>query len=130
MKGRFRACQYELHSSRKSCTVSHQAAWRPRNSADCYGRNSRFNLHEINQPAAAMVTNANAGLRWLTRATPDLDEARSSFENIVDGGSATAPTTPPPRNNAGSRVQIKVVSTAAMHIPLPRWVIRVISGVQ
>jgi signal transduction histidine kinase len=43
-------------------------------------------VYEINQPLAAMVTSANAGLRWLTRATPDLNEARSSFENIVNNG--------------------------------------------
>ncbi|HEY6338141.1 MAG TPA: hypothetical protein VIW68_06585, partial [Candidatus Sulfotelmatobacter sp.] len=27
--------------------------------------------HEVNQPLTGMVTNANAGLRWLARATPD-----------------------------------------------------------
>jgi signal transduction histidine kinase len=42
--------------------------------------------HEINQPVAAMVINANAGLRWLTNATPDLDEARASLKHIVDDG--------------------------------------------
>jgi signal transduction histidine kinase len=42
--------------------------------------------HEINQPVAAMVTNANAGLRWLTRTTPDLDKTRASLNYIVDDG--------------------------------------------
>jgi signal transduction histidine kinase len=42
--------------------------------------------HEINQPLAAMVTYARAGLRWLTGPTPDLDEARASFKHIVDDG--------------------------------------------
>jgi signal transduction histidine kinase len=42
--------------------------------------------HEINQPLAAMITNANAGLRWLASTTPDLDEARASFKHIVDDG--------------------------------------------
>jgi hypothetical protein len=32
--------------------------------------------HEINQPLAALVTNANACLRWLAAETPNLDEAR------------------------------------------------------
>jgi PAS domain S-box-containing protein len=32
--------------------------------------------HEVNQPLAAVVTNAEACLRWLDRGTPDLDEAR------------------------------------------------------
>ena len=39
--------------------------------------------HEIRQPLAAIVTNANAGLRWLNRATPDLDEARVTLEDIA-----------------------------------------------
>src|SRR5262249_52328893 len=37
--------------------------------------------HEINQPLAAIVTNANAGLRWITRATPDLDETRKTLQD-------------------------------------------------
>jgi signal transduction histidine kinase/ABC-type uncharacterized transport system substrate-binding protein len=42
--------------------------------------------HEIKQPLAAMVTNANAGLRWLGRMTPNFDEARSAFQRIVADG--------------------------------------------
>jgi signal transduction histidine kinase len=42
--------------------------------------------HEVNQPLTAMVTNANAGLRWLTNETPNLDRARASMENIVSAG--------------------------------------------
>jgi PAS domain S-box-containing protein len=42
--------------------------------------------HEINQPLAAIVTNANAGLRWLARADPDLDEVRSLLKRIVNDG--------------------------------------------
>ena len=32
--------------------------------------------HEVNQPLAAIVTNGEAGLRWLGRAEPDVGEAR------------------------------------------------------
>jgi signal transduction histidine kinase len=32
------------------------------------------------------VGHANAGLRWLTSVTPDVNEARASFENIVNDG--------------------------------------------
>jgi len=39
--------------------------------------------HEVNQPLAAVVANAEACLRWLDRGTPDLDEARRSVERIV-----------------------------------------------
>jgi signal transduction histidine kinase len=42
--------------------------------------------HEVSQPIAAMVTNANAGLRWLTNATPDLDEALAAFGRVVKNG--------------------------------------------
>jgi C4-dicarboxylate-specific signal transduction histidine kinase len=42
--------------------------------------------HEINQPLAAMVTNARAGLRWLGSETPDLGEAQSSMRRIVSDG--------------------------------------------
>jgi signal transduction histidine kinase len=42
--------------------------------------------HEINQPVGAMVTNGNAGLRWLARDTPDLDEASAAFKRIVADG--------------------------------------------
>src|SRR6267142_2623711 len=47
--------------------------------------------HEVNQPLSAMVTHAAAGLRWLDRATPDLDEAKAAFKRIaVDGHRAGA----------------------------------------
>ena len=42
--------------------------------------------HEINQPLAALVTNANACLRWLAAETPNLDEARSTAQRIVRDG--------------------------------------------
>ena len=42
--------------------------------------------HEVNQPLSAMVTHAAAGLRWLDRATPDLDEAKAAFKRIVVDG--------------------------------------------
>jgi signal transduction histidine kinase len=42
--------------------------------------------NEINQPLAAMVANANAGLRFLARATPELDEAKDTLKRIVRDG--------------------------------------------
>ena len=39
--------------------------------------------HEINQPIAAVVTNAHTCLRWLTRDHPDLEEARASAQRMV-----------------------------------------------
>ena len=40
--------------------------------------------HELNQPLAAIVSNGNAGLRWLDRPEPNLEEARSAFGRIVN----------------------------------------------
>lgn len=42
--------------------------------------------HEVNQPIAAAVTNANTCLRWLSRDTPDLEEARAAAMRIVNDG--------------------------------------------
>jgi PAS domain S-box-containing protein len=42
--------------------------------------------HEIKQPLGAIVANANAGLRWLMRSPPTIDEALESFRDIVDDG--------------------------------------------
>jgi PAS domain S-box-containing protein len=42
--------------------------------------------HEVNQPLGAIVANANAGLRWLARAEPDLDEVHSLLRRIVSDG--------------------------------------------
>jgi PAS domain S-box-containing protein len=42
--------------------------------------------HEINQPLAAIVTNANSGLRWLGNKTPDLGEAQDALRRIVSDG--------------------------------------------
>jgi PAS domain S-box-containing protein len=42
--------------------------------------------HEVNQPLAAVVANAEACLRWLERKTPDLDAARRSVEWVIEDG--------------------------------------------
>jgi two-component system, LuxR family, sensor kinase FixL len=42
--------------------------------------------HEVNQPLAAVIANANACLRWLARQSPDLDEARAAVERIIHDG--------------------------------------------
>jgi NO-binding membrane sensor protein with MHYT domain/two-component sensor histidine kinase len=46
--------------------------------------------HEVNQPIAAAVTNANACLRWLTSDPPNLEEARASALSIVKDGMRAA----------------------------------------
>jgi PAS domain S-box-containing protein len=42
--------------------------------------------HEVNQPLAGVVANAEAGLRWLDRETPDLNAVRRSVEWIIEDG--------------------------------------------
>jgi PAS domain S-box-containing protein len=42
--------------------------------------------HEVNQPIAAAVTSADAGLRWLAAQPPDLEEARDAFDRIIKAG--------------------------------------------
>ncbi|WP_409410860.1 PAS domain S-box protein [Bradyrhizobium sp. sBnM-33] len=42
--------------------------------------------HEVNQPLAAVVTNAAACKRWLDREPPDLKEARGTVEAIIKDG--------------------------------------------
>src|SRR5882724_9626487 len=42
--------------------------------------------HEVNQPLAAVVANAEACLRWLDRETPDLAAARRSAEWVISDG--------------------------------------------
>jgi C4-dicarboxylate-specific signal transduction histidine kinase len=39
--------------------------------------------HEVNQPIAAAVTDANTCLRWLTRQHPDVEEAREAALRVV-----------------------------------------------
>lgn len=42
--------------------------------------------HEVNQPLATMVTNASAGLRWLERNQPHVEEAKAALGRIVTEG--------------------------------------------
>jgi C4-dicarboxylate-specific signal transduction histidine kinase len=42
--------------------------------------------HEVNQPIAAAITDANTCLRWLSRDQPNLEEARAAASRIVHDG--------------------------------------------
>jgi PAS domain S-box-containing protein len=42
--------------------------------------------HEVNQPIAAAVTSADAGLRWLAARPPDLVEVRDAFDRVIKAG--------------------------------------------
>src|SRR4029079_16635967 len=43
--------------------------------------------HEVNQPLAAILANGEAGLRWLNRDQPDLDEVRNAVSRIAQDAS-------------------------------------------
>ena len=66
--------------------------------------------HEVNQPLAAVVTNAAACLRWLDREPANLKEARGTLQSIINDG-----------NRAGEviqRVRALVNKTADQKAPL------------
>ena len=42
--------------------------------------------HEVNQPIAAAVTNAQAAMRWLGAHPPDLEEVQQALGRIVENG--------------------------------------------
>ena len=42
--------------------------------------------HELRQPLTAMVTTADAGLRFLDRSLPNLDKAKEAFKRVVADG--------------------------------------------
>src|SRR6266404_2461620 len=46
--------------------------------------------HEVNQPIAGAITNANACLRWLAGDAPNLEEARAAARRIVKDGTRAA----------------------------------------
>jgi PAS domain S-box-containing protein len=66
--------------------------------------------HEVNQPLAGVIANAEAGLRWLDRETPDLDAARRSLDWII-GDSIRA-------KEVIGRVRALANKTAIVAVPL------------
>jgi PAS domain S-box-containing protein len=68
--------------------------------------------HEVNQPLAGIVANANAGLRWLAGETPNLDEARDAMTRVIRDG-----------NRAGNVVsQIRALSKKACAANEPLYI--------
>jgi len=50
------------------------------------GQLTASTAHEVNQPIAAIVTNAQAALRWLASRPADLEETRQALARIVNDG--------------------------------------------
>jgi signal transduction histidine kinase len=59
--------------------------------------------HEVNQPLAAIVANANAGLRWLNRPEPNMGEAVQALERISRDGQRAGEVISTVRGMFGSR---------------------------
>ena len=68
---RYREVQRELEHANRVATIGQVAA---------------SIAHEVNQPIAATVTNAQAGLRWLSAESPDVEEVRQVLRRIVNDG--------------------------------------------
>jgi PAS domain S-box-containing protein len=68
---RYREVQVELAHVNRVTTIGQMAA---------------SIAHEVNQPIAATVTNAQAALHWLGAQPPDLEETRRALSRIVKDG--------------------------------------------
>ena len=66
--------------------------------------------HEINQPLAAIVTNAQVCLRWLMRDVPNLEEAREAAKYIARDGKRAG--------DVISRIRTLVRNTGSEKAPL------------
>lgn len=60
--------------------------------------------HEVNQPLAAIATNASAGLRWLDRPQPDVAEVRALTQRIIADAQRAAGIIARVRGMAGPHV--------------------------
>jgi PAS domain S-box-containing protein len=65
--------------------------------------------HEINQPLAALLTNANASLRWLAGDSPNLDETREAIRRIMRDG------------NRATEIIGRIRALARKALPQPGW---------
>ena len=54
------------------------------------GQLSASIAHEVNQPIAATITGAGAGLRWLSAQPPDVEQVRQVLNGILSDGNRAA----------------------------------------
>jgi len=54
------------------------------------GQLSASIAHEVNQPLAALLTNAETAVRWLSRQPPNLEKAKPLIERIIADGKRAA----------------------------------------
>lgn len=73
-------------SRRLSGVLENQAELARASRAITLGQLMATIAHEVNQPLAALVANAGAGLRWLRGTPPRIDNARQALMRIVRDG--------------------------------------------
>jgi PAS domain S-box-containing protein len=72
---RFREAQMELAHASRVVTM---------------GQFTASIAHEVNQPLAALLTNAETALRWLARQPPNLEKVQPLIERVVSDGKRAA----------------------------------------
>src|SRR4051794_393782 len=72
---RFREAQMELAHASRVVTM---------------GQFTASIAHELNQPLAALLTNAETALRWFSHQPPNLEKARPSIERAISDGKRAA----------------------------------------
>ena len=80
------AAAREREASEQARTVTMQAELERAARFTAMGELAASIAHEINQPLAAIVNNASAGLRWLNNRPPNLDEVRLVLGRLVNDG--------------------------------------------
>ena len=80
------AAAREREASEQVRTVTMQAELERAARFTAMGELAASIAHEINQPLAAIVNNASAGLRWLNNRPPNLDEVRLVLGRLVNDG--------------------------------------------
>ena len=80
------AAARERETSEQARTVTMQAELERAARFTAMGELAASIAHEINQPLAAIVNNASAGLRWLNNRPPNLDEVRLVLGRLVNDG--------------------------------------------
>jgi C4-dicarboxylate-specific signal transduction histidine kinase len=103
MADRLRAANSELERRVEERTKAHRDAMESLYQAQQFAAEARAELdhvthlmargqmaaaiaHEINQPVAAMVTDAKAAINWLALAPPNIEETRSAVQGIIGTG--------------------------------------------
>ena len=118
------AAAREREASEQARTVTMQAELARAARFTAMGELAASIAHEINQPLAAIVNNASAGLRWLDHRPPNIEEVRLVLGCLVnDGGRCSEIIT-------GIRAMLKKGSQNRADIDLNELICGVMSLVQ